>query len=106
MIAGRLKRTIRKRWPCVKHLFADGAYDRLQLMDKAIFLDFTVEVIRRSDTAKGLEILPHRWVVKRTFGCMICWRRLVKDYEQRIDVAEAMIHIVMGSLILRRNSHP
>lgn len=26
---------IRKRWPWVKHLFADGAYDRLKLMDKA-----------------------------------------------------------------------
>ncbi|KXV19542.1 transposase, partial [Gluconobacter oxydans] len=37
---------------------------------------------------------------------MIRWRRLVKDYEQRIDVAEAMIHIAMGSLMLRRNAHP
>ena len=31
---------IRKRWPWVKHLFADGAYDRLKLMDKAAYLDF------------------------------------------------------------------
>lgn len=97
---------IRKRWPWVKHLFADGAYDRLQLMDKATFLDFTVEIIRRSETAKGFEILPRRWVVEQTFGWMIRWRRLVKDYEQRIDVAEAMIHIAMGSLMLRRNAHP
>ncbi|MBS1087273.1 IS5 family transposase [Gluconobacter sphaericus] len=97
---------IRKRWPWVKHLFADGAYDRLQLMDKAAFLDFTVEIIRRSDTAKGFEVLPRRWVVERTFGWMIRWRRLVKDYEQRIDVAEAMIHIAMGGLMLRRNAHP
>ncbi|MBF0886119.1 IS5/IS1182 family transposase, partial [Asaia siamensis] len=29
-----------------------------------------------------------------------------RDYEQRIDVAEAMIHIAMGSLMLRRNAHP
>ncbi len=35
---------LRKRWPWVKHLFADGAYDRKQLMDKAAFLDFVVEV--------------------------------------------------------------
>ncbi|GLQ83986.1 hypothetical protein GCM10007872_08940 [Gluconobacter sphaericus NBRC 12467] len=97
---------IRQRWPWVKHFFADGAYDRLQLMDKAAFHDFTVEIIRRSDTAKGFEILPRRWVVERTFGWMIRWRRLVRDYEQRIDVAEAMIHIAMGSLMLRRNAHP
>ena len=31
---------IRKRWPWVKHLFADGAYDRLKLMDKAAYLEF------------------------------------------------------------------
>jgi transposase len=97
---------IRKRWPWVKHLFADGAYDRLQLMDKAAFLDFTIEIVRRSDTAKGFEILPRRWVVERTFGGMIRWRRLVKDYEQPIDVAEAMIHIAMESLMLRRTVHP
>lgn len=29
-----------KRWPWVKHQFADGAYDRLKLMDKAVYLDF------------------------------------------------------------------
>src|SRR5829696_5063080 len=37
---------IRKRWPWVKHLFADGAYDRLKLMDKAAYLDF---IVRLSD---------------------------------------------------------
>jgi hypothetical protein len=29
----------------------------------------------------------------------------VRDYEQRIDVSEAMIHVAMGSLLLRRISH-
>ncbi len=48
---------IRKRWPWVKHLFADGAYDRLKLMDKAAYLDFVVEIIRRSDDQKGFEVL-------------------------------------------------
>ena len=94
-----------KRWPWMKHLFADGAYDRLQLMGRAAFLDFTVEIIRQSDTAKEFEILPRRWVVDRTFSWIIRRRQPVKDYEQRIDVAKAMIHIAMGSLLLRRNAH-
>ena len=51
---------IRKRWPWVKHLFADGAYDRLKLMDKAAYLDFVVEIIRRSDDQKGFQVLPPR----------------------------------------------
>lgn len=56
----------RKRWPWIKHLFADGAYDRRQMLDKAAFLDFIVETLRHSDP--GFTILPRRWVVERTFG--------------------------------------
>jgi transposase len=97
---------IRKRWPWVKHLFADGAYDRLQLMDKAAYLEFVIEVIRRSDAQVGFEVLPRRWVVERTFGWMTRWRRLVRDYESRLDVSEAMILVAMGGNMLRRNAHP
>ena len=59
---------IRKRWPRVKHLFADGAYHRLKLMEKASDLDFVTDVIRRSDQQKGFKVLPRRWGVERTFG--------------------------------------
>jgi putative transposase len=96
---------IRKRWPWLKHLFADGGYDRAQLMDKAVLLDFVVEIVRKMEGQKGFEVLPRRWVVERTFAWMTRWRRLVRDYEQRIDVSEAMIHVAMGSLPLRRISH-
>jgi transposase len=96
---------VRKRWPWLKHLFADGAYDRTKLMDKAAYLDFVIEIIKRSDTAKGFQALPRRWVVERTFGWMTRWRRLVRDYEERIEVSEAMIHIALGSLLLRRIVH-
>ena len=74
-------------------------------MDKAAFLDFVIEVVRRMEEQQGFEVLPRRWVVERTFGWMIRWRRLVRDYEQRLDVSEAMIHVAMGSLLLRRISH-
>ncbi len=96
---------IRKRWPWLKHLFADGAYDRTKLMDKAAFLDFIVEIVRRSDPQSGFTVLPRRWVIERTFGWMIRWRRLVRDYEKRLDVSEAMILVAMGSLLLRRIAH-
>jgi len=96
---------IRKRWPWVKHLFADGAYDRTQLMDKATFLDFVIEVVRRIEGEPGFKVLPRRCVVERTFAWFTRWRRLVRDYEQRLDVSEAMIHVAMGSLLLRRIIH-
>ncbi|ESW80636.1 transposase IS5 [Mesorhizobium sp. LSJC269B00] len=64
-----------------------------------------VEIIRRSDDQKGSEVLPRRWVVERTFGLMTRWRRLVRDYEKRIDVSHAMI-LAMGGNLIRRNAHP
>jgi transposase len=78
---------IRKRWPWVKHLIADGAYDRGKLMDKAALLDFVIEIVRRVDAEPWFKLLPRRWVVERTFGWMTRWRRLVRDYEHRIDVS-------------------
>jgi putative transposase len=95
---------LRKRWPWLKHLFADGAYDRRQLLDTAAFLDFVVEVVRR--TENDFKVLPRRWVVERTFGWMTRYRRLVRDYEARLDVSEAMIYVAMTNLLVRRLSHP
>ena len=95
---------LRKRWPWIGHLFADGAYDRRQMLDKAAFLDFAVEIVRRSD--RGFTILPRRWVVERTSGWMTRYRRLVRDYEARLDVSEAMIYAGMSSSLLRRIIHP
>jgi hypothetical protein len=76
------------------------------LVKVASHLGFVIEVIRRSDDQKGFKVLPRRWVVERTFGWMIRWRRLVRDYEQRIDVSQAMILVAMGGNMLRRNAHP
>lgn len=96
---------VRKRWPWSKHLFADGAYDRTKLLDKARCQDFVLEIVRRSDKEPGFEVLPRRWLVERIFGWMMRWRRLVRDHEARIDVSEAMIQVAMGSLLLRRIAH-
>ncbi len=60
---------------------------------------------KRSDTAPAFEVLPRRWVVERTFGWMTRWRRLVRDYEERIDCSQAMIHVALGSILLRRIAH-
>ena len=97
---------IRRRWPWVKHLFADAACDRLMLMDKPAYLDFIVEIMRRSEQQRGLAVQARRWVVERTFGRMVRWRRPVHDCERRIDVSRAMSHVAMGGLLLRRNANP
>ncbi len=97
----RVLEALKQCWPWVRHWFADGAYDRRQLLDKAAFLDFVVEVVRRL-AGQGFAPLPRRWVVERTFGWMMQWRRLVRNYEMRLDVSTAMMHVALGSLLLQR----
>jgi len=93
-----------KRWPWVKHLFGDAAYDRRTLLDKAAYLDFTIEVVRGLQGQDGLQAQPRRWVVERTFAWLMRYRRLVRDYEQRLDVSEAMIYVALGSTLFHRMS--
>jgi hypothetical protein len=83
-------------------LFGDGAYDRGKLMNKAAFRDFTLAIVRRLDAEPGFTPLPRPWVVARIFGRMTRFRHLVRAYERRVDVSEAMIYVALGSSILRR----
>ena len=98
-------KAVRQRWPWLRHLFADGAYDRGRLASAAAYRDFVVEVVRKLQGQQGFQPLPRRWVVERTFGWMTRWRRLVRDYEERLDVSEAMIGVAMSSL-MSRITHP
>jgi hypothetical protein len=40
--------------------------------------------------------------VEHTFAWLMRYRRLVRDYEQRLDVPQAMIHIALDSSLLHR----
>jgi putative transposase len=44
-------------------------------------------------------------VIDGNFGSLIRWRRLVHDFEQRIEVSEAMIHVATGNPLLHRIVH-
>ena len=45
--AEQIVQALRKRWPWLKHLFADGAYDRRRLASVAAYKDFTLEILRK-----------------------------------------------------------
>ncbi|MGF7056083.1 hypothetical protein GGC47_005299 [Bosea sp. OAE752] len=45
---------IRKRWPRLKYLFADGTYDRT-LMNAAAYRDFVIEIVCRTDKEPGFQ---------------------------------------------------
>src|SRR5205085_12271426 len=74
-------------------IWADGGYlGELVQWVKALrpFGKLHLEIVRRCDRAKGFKILPKRWIVERTFGWFYKSRRLVRDYEVRLDHSEAM----------------
>ena len=90
----------------LRHLWGDGGYAG-QLIEwvrklRGDFRPIEVEIVKRSDKAVGFEILPRRWVVERTFGWLGRFRRLSKDYEFHTSTSEAMIHVAMIGVMLRR----
>ena len=85
---------IRSRYPWLRHVFADAGYAGKKLKAALVPMGrWTLQIIRRSDTAKGFELLPRRWVVERTFAWLNRCRRLAKDVEATIESATAWIFI-------------
>ncbi len=94
---------IRRLYPWLRHLFADGAYAGDKLRDGLSQLGrWTVEIIKRSDTAKDFDVLPRRWVVERTFAWLGRCRRLAKDFEATIASAVAWVFIAHIRMLTRR----
>jgi transposase len=94
---------IRYQYPWLRHVFADGGYAGSKLLtalDKVG--QWTMEIIRRSDTAIGFVVLPRRWVVERTIAWLNRNRRLAKDFEASIESAVAWVMIASVKLIMRR----
>jgi putative transposase len=85
-------------------LWVDGGYagDAFANWVRAHRRELAVEVVKRSDDVRGFKVLPHRWVVERTFGWLMHHRRLVRDYETTITSAEAVVYIAMIRIQLRR----
>lgn len=86
-------------------IWADGGYlGTLVRWVKQLypFGKLHLEIVRRSDQARGFKVLPKRWIVERTFGWLYKSRRLCRDYEVRLDHSEAMIRICMIRIMLRR----
>jgi putative transposase len=94
---------VRSSFSWLRHVFADAAYGGEKLENA---LDgqgkWTFEIIKRSDTAKGFEVLPRRWVVGRTFAWFGRNRRLAKDFEETIESSTAWLMLASVQLMARR----
>ena len=96
-------KAIRRRFPWLRHVFADGGYagEKLRNALKG-HGEWTLEIIRRSDVTKGFEVLPRRWVVERTFAWLGRCRRLAKDWERSVESSTAWANIASIRMLTRR----
>ena len=97
--------TLCKLFGWLKLIWADGGYTGKLVQEVAELprkRRVKLEIVKRCDKVKGFKILPKRWIVERTFGWLVQSRRLVRDYEVKIDHSQAMIYISMSKRMLAR----
>jgi transposase len=76
-------------FPFLLKLYADGGYQGPQFHQAVakILRWVNIEIVKRSDQAKGFVVLPKRWVVERTLAwlnrCRAGWPRIGKTSTAR-----------------------
>ncbi len=94
--------SVKQSFATVVKLFADGGYAGDKLASAISHIeDVAVEIVKRSDAAKGFVVLPRRSVVERTFGWLGRCRRLARDWEASIPFDEAWLLLASTHRMIR-----
>lgn len=95
-------------FPFLRKLYADGGYQGPAFRHalKRVLRQVNLEIVKRSDRAKGFEVLPRRWIVERTIGWLNRCRRLAKDWENLNRKALAFLRLASIRLMLRKLCNP
>jgi putative transposase len=93
---------IRRRFPWLALLFADGGYQGEVAATAARAARLELTIVKRGDQAKGFIVLPRRWVVERTFAWLGRNRRLAKDVEALVETSTAHLYLAAIRLLTRR----
>ena len=100
--ARTLLEKVKGKFPRLKKIWADGGYAGTLVDWVKSVCGWVLEIVKRSDIAKGFEVLPHRWIVERTLGWLNRSRRLSKNYERLSASSEAMVYLAMLPLMTKR----
>ena len=93
----------RRRFSSLENVIADGGYQGKATADAVrAEADIPLEIVKRSDKAKGFVLLPKRWIVERTFGWLGRCRRLAKDFEHLTRSHVGFVILAMIRLMARR----
>ncbi|MDN3562830.1 transposase [Paeniroseomonas aquatica] len=98
--------------PRLELVWADGAYAGTFARWLEAERGWRVEVLKHrdrhlwryglEDKPKGFQVIPRRWVVKRTFAWLSRSRRLARDYERLPETGKTMIYVAMSRTMIRR----
>ncbi len=98
-----LLRTLGRRFPKLRHVFADRVYRGPKLLAALADMgNWTIEIITRTQTIGTFKPEPRRWVVERTFAWFGRNRRLAKDFERTIASETAWVLLASVQLLTRR----
>jgi transposase len=97
--------SLRQNWSRLTRVWADGGYAG-ELVNwvwglrphRRVHLD----IVKHHELRGGFHVLPKRWIVERTFGCLMKFRRLRSDYERLTAHSRVMIQLAMINIVLRR----
>jgi putative transposase len=93
----------RERFPRLIRIWVDAGFSGENFLHLIMDLfGWILDVVLRPNGQKGFVLLPKRWTVERTYGWLHWCRRLNLDYERLPSSSEALIHIAMIRLMLRR----
>ena len=94
---------IRRRFPWLELIWADGGYNAWQV-DAAVAKvpRPRLEIVNRSDDIKDFVVVPRRWVVERTFSWFGRNRRLAKDFENLAETLATFVTLASIQFTLRR----
>jgi transposase len=95
-------------FPFLRKLYADGGYQGPQFQKalKRVLRRVRLEIVKRSEAAKGFVVLPKRRIVERTIGWLNRCRRLAKDWENLNRKALAFVRLASIRLMVRRLCKP
>jgi transposase len=102
-----LDRRTRRLFPFIERIYADGGYQGPKAAKAAAQTGtWKIEIVERSATTVGFEVLPKRWIVERTLAWISRFRRMARDFERYATTVAAFIRLAMIRIMLRRLTKP
>lgn len=87
----------------VEIALVDQGYTGERAADAAANHGIALEVVKLPEAKRGFVLLPHHWVVERSFAWATRFRRLVKDYERYAQTL-AGLHVVAFACLMMKQA--